>query len=918
MATTVPWVKFADPGESDAFAANCFPVRGLLQSADDGDGAWLVSQRAEQRRRFKAVLCAKPRTYSRIKEERKKAEREGTQITMAVQSLAEDEMEEEDEAPVLDGFFLMKHCCVEDPSDLCSVNISGQEMSEVKEDDLALFDNVAYVNAAENFLPFEAFRGFPILRELEMPINGLRGVKLQNGDYPYLEMLDLSYNNLSQDDLLTLGTLPNLKILHLTGNNFHTIPADFALPYMDRETKTRILRYSKLEILMLDDNRLSDVAVFAALAGLKRLKHLNLEKNDIYYVPQLKSVEGTMIINDDEKSTRRLQRSARLSARKSARGQKTQKQDPQPEKAERQHPPPEKVESQQTSVPETKKEESPKDPKPTESTDLFASFQDVGAEFGDLSEAIKDIELQESEPIDEESSRLPPDESKSSHSKDKVVSKEPPVPLTSSLPPFPELAYLNLAHNQIAEEEALLAVAAWPMLVELVIHNNPLTSSHSGDPPLLKRFLTARLGIKLVRKVQTPKSKPQVVVPPKRKRKISSIVPKIPKLTMEERLMLEPPPPKEEKSRTIDGLDLHQAPLPPIASKTEEPEETPPSPQYNKLFDTESTHAETPEITIYVPQTPNYGRMQEQNPPVPSSSSVPPSANYSRMQSPPEGTSTIPPSATYSRMQSPPEESSTVPPSAVYSRMQSPPEESSTVPPSAVYSRMQSPPEATSSVPQSAVYSRMMSNEEEATDADGKKDEKGAAFFMTQVDEPEDESKTAPAVRPKRKEKSEKRPKRKDVPDKYKGYEILLDVEEDPDFHAPKDMQGNIKALKYALNHELVYRDSAALLHKVGKPVPPYQKWQMPPQPPRKSKQQRVDEVLENLKNRSTTEEANLGSVLRDNRKMKKFNQAPVLLSEIQSRYNAVRVSSMKEAKEAKKAMQDLKNLANNRPLSIK
>ena len=197
--------------------------------------------------------------------------------------------------------------------------------------------------------------------------------------------------------------------------------------------------------------------------------------------------------------------------------------------------------------------------------------------------------------------------------------------------------------------------------------------------------------------------------------------------------MLEPPPPKEEKSRTIDGLDLHQAPLPPIASKTEEPEETPPSPQYNKLFDTESTHAETPEITIHVPQTPNYGRMQEQNPPVPSSSSVPPSANYSRMQSPPEGTSTIPPSATYSRMQSPPEESSTVPPSAVYSRMQSPPEESSTVPPSAVYSRMQSPPEATSSVPQSAVYSRMMSNEEEATDADGKKDEKGAAFFMTQV-----------------------------------------------------------------------------------------------------------------------------------------------------------------------------------------
>lgn len=43
-------------------------------------------------------------------------------------------------------------------------------------------------------------------------------------------------------------------------------------------------------------------------------------------------------------------------------------------------------------------------------------------------------------------------------------------------------------------------------------------------------------------------------------------------------------------------------------------------------------------------------------------------------------------------------------------------------------------------------------------------------------------------------------------------------------FFSLTDMQGNIKALKYALNHELVYRDSAALLHKVGKPVPPYQK----------------------------------------------------------------------------------------------
>jgi len=37
-------------------------------------------------------------------------------------------------------------------------------------------------------------------------------------------------------------------------------------------------------------------------------------------------------------------------------------------------------------------------------------------------------------------------------------------------------------------------------------------------------------------------------------------------------------------------------------------------------------------------------------------------------------------------------------------------------------------------------------------------------------------------------------------------------------------MQGNVRALKNALNHELIYRDSAAKLDKVQKPVEPYRK----------------------------------------------------------------------------------------------
>lgn len=49
-------------------------------------------------------------------------------------------------------FFQLRRCCVDDPSNACSVSIASFGISEAKTEDFALFDNVAYVNAAENFL----------------------------------------------------------------------------------------------------------------------------------------------------------------------------------------------------------------------------------------------------------------------------------------------------------------------------------------------------------------------------------------------------------------------------------------------------------------------------------------------------------------------------------------------------------------------------------------------------------------------------------------------------------------------------------------------------------------------------------------------------------------------------------------------
>ena len=44
---------------------------------------------------------------------------------------------------------------------------------------------------------------------------------------------------------------------------------------------------------------------------------------------------------------------------------------------------------------------------------------------------------------------------------------------------------------------------------------------------------------------------------------------------------------------------------------------------------------------------------------------------------------------------------------------------------------------------------------------------------------------------------------------KYKGYEELLDVDEDdPDIVIPRDVQGSVRALNYALAHPLIFSES--------------------------------------------------------------------------------------------------------------
>ncbi|XP_032974964.1 X-ray radiation resistance-associated protein 1 isoform X1 [Rhinolophus ferrumequinum] len=82
--------------------------------------------------------------------------------------------------------------------------------------------------------------------------------------------------------------------------------------------------------------------------------------------------------------------------------------------------------------------------------------------------------------------------------------------------------------TKIAKEDAILPVALFPSLSELVFHNNPLVAHTRGVPPLLKTFLQERLGIHLVRR-KIVKAKHHILMSRKDSRKVQTQVPKVPK-----------------------------------------------------------------------------------------------------------------------------------------------------------------------------------------------------------------------------------------------------------------------------------------------------------------------------------------------------------------------------------------------------
>nr|CAB3267811.1 X-ray radiation resistance-associated protein 1 [Phallusia mammillata] len=446
------------------FPTNCFPARGIARNLHEGSGSWVVAYAEEQENKFQANL--KPTKHVKI-------------VGEASVLTNQDATSKKDSFNTLDAKFLMQRHHVENPLDLCSVNVTDNNLDQVNSDDLIQFTNVAYVNAAENILPFRPFTNFVNLRELELPVNGLRNLQVEFDDFPNLQVLDLSYNNLSPQDLLSLGALQNLKVLTLTGNGLHSVPPDMARPVMainSNGESEMLVRYKSLEVLLLDENHLSDLSTFAALAALPELRELNLDKNGIEVIPHLKVV-GDKVVSETHSSVGQ-RKSPTSSGRKSRSSRRTSS-------AQGKKPPTSEVAAD--------------DSKRNMATSTHFT----------------------------ESART---EEKIPETTDSLLTLDMSIDPSSPNPPFKQLRLMSVANNLISEEECVLAVAAWPRLKHLVMHGNPIITNNNGEPSLISHYLRARLGINVHRfQPKAPVVKPQLIMPAEKSRKVSTHVPKIPK-----------------------------------------------------------------------------------------------------------------------------------------------------------------------------------------------------------------------------------------------------------------------------------------------------------------------------------------------------------------------------------------------------
>lgn len=445
------------------------------------------------------------------------------------------QMQDEDQARKLNGFFLLRHSHAEDPTEVFSVNIDGQGFTDTCPEDFVLFDKVQCISASENRLHLEEFTTFTQLQELELPLNGMKNLKVKYGDFPYLQHLDLSFNNLSGNCLKSLGLMPNLLTLNLSGNSITELPVDFAKCFK-LPNNLQYLRFPRLRILRLSYNKLWHPETFISLGTLPQLEHLDLRNNFLYHVPQLFNQNGKIGLYEDLLPRSILEECSASDL----------------------------SDSNQSSSDKLSEEETVK----AETEPIYEEVK-IEPTQGDtnqfLDNLLSDIDDEESELMSDE---FPTDffgqekfanlkTERDQHGENSILPVSTSIETLDCLksscyqtrpvrlydktrPPFSRLISLSLANNSFYDEEDLIAIAAWPTIQTLSIQGNPLIKKQQVKRlTLLRKVFVQKLGISVISQQPCVPSHHHTEIYPKSLRTVKDGVRKLPKLTVDQILSLE-------------------------------------------------------------------------------------------------------------------------------------------------------------------------------------------------------------------------------------------------------------------------------------------------------------------------------------------------------------------------------------------
>ena len=175
---------------------------------------------------------------------------------------------------LLDGFLILYSCRVKLPHEAIKSKLDSQNIMEVIEEDLCYFQNLSSIDLSDNHVRLEQLRNLKSLTDINLQYNYIRIIpSLSHDDFERLESINLSYNSITPASIRSLYSLKKLKHLDLQANNLVTLPED-------------IKKFENLEDLNLSSNQFSSnstlvnpALLFKAIGQIGKLKRLNLGRN---------------------------------------------------------------------------------------------------------------------------------------------------------------------------------------------------------------------------------------------------------------------------------------------------------------------------------------------------------------------------------------------------------------------------------------------------------------------------------------------------------------------------------------------------------------------------------------------------------------------------------------------------------------